>query len=86
MKYFFWVLGGIFFLIWGAIAILRPEALYDYSRKRMERAGIPWILGPWMASRRFQVEMRLWGAMALLIGAFALWLLWCELSKACNLS
>jgi hypothetical protein len=76
VKYIFWVLGILSFGAWGVIAIIRPEVLYSTYRKHAQHVGwAPRLLERWLSSRLFQIEMRVWGAISLLMAGALLWLL-----------
>jgi hypothetical protein len=80
VKYLFWVIGIAGFGGWGLTAILRPEVLFSTFRKHAARSGgVPWFLDRWLSSTLFQIEMRIWGAVSILIAVFLLWFLVREL-------
>ena len=67
---------GLGFGYWGVMAIVRPESLYGNFRERVARAGcLPKFFEWWLSSRAFQVEMRVWGTISLLIAVALTWFL-----------
>jgi len=71
MRYIAWVVGIVAFGWWGAVAVIRPQAMDADWLLRAKRLGfLPGPIERYFESRWRRTELRIGGVIALAVSAF----------------